>query len=164
MISRWILTCDRVHSWSFYNAAPLGARPSHQHHDPISHPGALSWHWANQPIPYPNNAERLNRKQQVSIFKSLVWLDQGSNPWVWICRPPKTRNRCLTQSAIPSGQIKLSSEAKIIPILSYPFHNKTTPVKSDIYCPFWCYSTLRQGLFCTIMAEQYARMGMCHTF
>ena len=29
---------------------------------------------------YPNNADRLARKWQVSIFKSLVWRSQGSNP------------------------------------------------------------------------------------
>ena len=38
----------------------------------------LSWHWANQSLPYPNNAECQARKWQVSILKSLVWLHQGS--------------------------------------------------------------------------------------
>ena len=36
--------------------------------------------WANQFLPYPHNAEHLARKWQVSILKSLVWLDQCSNP------------------------------------------------------------------------------------
>ena len=42
-------------------------RPSHQHHDLT-----LFRHKANQSLPYHNKAERLARKQQVSIFKSLV--------------------------------------------------------------------------------------------
>ena len=41
----------------------------------------LSWHWAIRSLPYPNNAERLARRWQVSIFKSLVWFDHGSNLW-----------------------------------------------------------------------------------
>ena len=31
---------------------------------------------ANQSLPYPNNAKHLATKQQVSIFKSLDWLNQ----------------------------------------------------------------------------------------
>ena len=53
---------------------------------------ALCWHWANwanQSSPYHNNAEGLARKWHVSIFNSLVWLDQGS---VWIPRSPKPRD------------------------------------------------------------------------
>ena len=37
---------------------------------------SLSRHWANQSLPYPNNA----RKRQVSILKSLAWFDGVSNP------------------------------------------------------------------------------------
>ena len=43
----------------------------------ISHWFTLSWHWANQSLSYPNIAKHLPRKRQVSIFKSLVWLDGG---------------------------------------------------------------------------------------
>ena len=50
-----------------------------QHHDLISHSVTFSWYWANQSLPYPNNAECLARKRQVSIFKWLVWLEQGLN-------------------------------------------------------------------------------------
>ena len=35
----------------------------------------------DQTLPYPNNAERLARKQQVSIFKSLVLLEHGLIQW-----------------------------------------------------------------------------------
>ena len=35
----------------------------------------------SQSFPYPNNAKCLARKQQVSILKSLVWLDQNSDLW-----------------------------------------------------------------------------------
>ena len=64
-----------------------GARPGNQAimvvHDLISHSVTLSWHWANQALHCPNNAEHLASKwQQVSIlYKSLVWLDNCSNPW-----------------------------------------------------------------------------------
>ena len=34
--------------------------------------------WANQSLPYPNNAEHQAREQQVSILKSLFWLNQDS--------------------------------------------------------------------------------------
>ena len=53
-------------------------RPPAPWHDMISHSVTSSCHWANQSLPYPNNAEHQFRKRQVSIFKSLVWLDQGS--------------------------------------------------------------------------------------
>ena len=45
----------------------------------ISHSITLSWHLANQSLSYPINAEHLARKRQVSILKSLVWLDQYSD-------------------------------------------------------------------------------------
>ena len=31
----------------------------------------LSWHWAKQSLPYPNNVERLAGKQQVSIWQVI---------------------------------------------------------------------------------------------
>ena len=42
--------------------------------------------WANQSFPYPNNAERLARKQQVSIFKSSAWLNREPNARYPTCR------------------------------------------------------------------------------
>ena len=56
-------TCD---SWQLYSAAPLWYQPA-QHHDLISHSVTLSWHWANQYLPYPNNAENLAKKRQVGV-------------------------------------------------------------------------------------------------
>ena len=49
---------------------PTG-KPGHQHPDLISNSVTLSSHWANQSLPYPNNAECLTRKRQVSIFKVI---------------------------------------------------------------------------------------------
>ena len=62
-----------------YSAASSG----HWHYDLLSHSVTLSWHWAIQSLLYPNNAERQVRKRQVSVLKSLVWLDQAmdSNSW-----------------------------------------------------------------------------------
>ena len=56
----------------------LTGTPGYQHHDQLSHSVTLSKNWANQFLPYPNNAECQVREQQVSILKSLGWLNQGS--------------------------------------------------------------------------------------
>ena len=72
VISRRIPTCDSTHSWWLYSTTS-----GHQHHNLLSHSVILSWHWANQ---CPNNAEHQDRERQVSILKSLIWLNQVSNP------------------------------------------------------------------------------------
>ena len=58
----------------------LTGAASHQDQDLISHSVTLSWHEANQSLPYPNIAGHRARKWQVSILNSSVWLDPGSNP------------------------------------------------------------------------------------
>ena len=75
VISGWEPTCDSACSWRLYSAVSLG----HWDHDLLSHSANQSWHWANQYLPDPKKAECQARKQQVSILKSLVWPDQGSN-------------------------------------------------------------------------------------
>ena len=70
-----VLTCGSAHSWQLNSAASLG----HQAAGTMtcySLSVSLSWHWANQSLPYLNNAEHWARKQQVSILKSLVRFDQ----------------------------------------------------------------------------------------
>ena len=47
-------------------------------HTSCHHHDLISWHWANQSLPFPNNDQHLARKQQVFILKSF---DQGSNLW-----------------------------------------------------------------------------------
>ena len=69
-----------------------------------SHSVTLSWHWANQSLPYPNNAKHLARKWQVYIFKSSVWLDQCSNMWVWMLRSSKTGDGPSSHSTFLSGR------------------------------------------------------------
>ena len=61
VISGQELTSDSVHSWQLYSAATLRnqAISTMTHSSPII---------ANQSLPYPNNAERLARKRQVSIW------------------------------------------------------------------------------------------------
>ena len=44
--------------WWLYSAAHWRNQATSKHHDPISCSVTLSWHWANQPLPSPNNAER----------------------------------------------------------------------------------------------------------
>ena len=58
----WVLTCDSVHSMWLYNAA-LTRKSGCWHHDPI-----LFWHWNNQFLSYPINAECQATKQQASIW------------------------------------------------------------------------------------------------
>ena len=55
-------------------------RPGCEHHYLIFHSVTLSWHWANQSLPCHNNLKHLARKRQVSILKSFVLHDKGSNP------------------------------------------------------------------------------------
>ena len=81
--SEWVLTCANMRPWRFYSAAPLGDRTTN--HDLWV---TLSWHWANQPLPYPINIKHLAREWQVSMFKSSIW--------VRIPLSTKTRDRCST--------------------------------------------------------------------
>ena len=72
----------------------------------ISH--ELSWHWANQSLSFPNNAECMVRNAwlgsaKTSMFMSVIWLDQGWKLWVQIPRSPKTGDGRFIHSAIPSG-------------------------------------------------------------
>ena len=76
---------------------------SHHHHNLISYSVTLSWYWANQPLPYPNNAKHLARKQHVSILKSLVWLNRVWTGEVQITRSPKTGDGRSTHLVIRSG-------------------------------------------------------------
>ena len=84
LVGYWSFT-----SWQRLRSYQDGYQPLtvHTHSDfivlshwKISPWAPISWHGANQSLPYPTNAERQTRKQQISIFKSAVWLDQGSKP------------------------------------------------------------------------------------
>ena len=98
----WLVTV-RIHGDV---GCPTGSgTPSCQQRDLISHAVTLSWHWAHQSFPCPNNAEHLTRKWQVSNVKSLVGFDQGLNLWVWIPWSTNTGERSLTHFAISSGQV-----------------------------------------------------------
>ena len=74
VIKGWRATCNNAHSCRC--CFPTG-RLGHKYQHLISHSFTLSWHWSNKSSPYPNNAEPMAKKWQVSIFKSLVCLDQG---------------------------------------------------------------------------------------
>ena len=78
-IPGWIATCGNVHSWRLVLPHWETRSPAPWLDIPLSL--TLSWHWTNQSSPYNNNAEHLARKQQVSILKSLGWLDLGLNLW-----------------------------------------------------------------------------------
>ena len=85
-------TCANAHAWRLYSAATLGDQTT----STISHSFTLSWHWANQSLSYPNNAERLDRKREVSIFESLAWLKQGLNPMIY--QKQETDNQLIQPS------------------------------------------------------------------
>ena len=58
----------------------------------------------------PNNVERLSRKWHIYIFKSLVWIDQGSKPRLWI--PPDLPMREMDAQLIwPSGLVSVMTQA-----------------------------------------------------
>ena len=103
VISGWTLTCD-THFWWLYSAVPLGDQTTSKHHDLIFHiKSPLSWHWANQSLPYPKNAEHLARKRQVAIVESLVWFSQGSNQHGPNPHISQNGRRRSAHSVIPSG-------------------------------------------------------------
>ena len=67
-------------------------------------PDPFSWHWANQSLPYPNNAERPASKWQVSILNWLVWLDHSLKSAMFgFPQPPKMGYGRSNHSATPSG-------------------------------------------------------------
>ena len=107
VISGPVPTCDNAHSWWLYSAAPLEGMVTN--HDSKFHSVTFSWHCANQSLPYPSNAECLTRNRQVSILKSSVWFDQGSN--TRRPSPPISKNgRLTTHSVIPSGPVSRELE------------------------------------------------------
>ena len=76
--SGWGLTCDSVHPWWFYSAAPLGNQPSVP--------------WPDIPLIHiilrqPTSSCLLIKlstwlgSDKYQFCKSLIWLDQGPNPW-----------------------------------------------------------------------------------
>ena len=73
-----VRTCDSAHLRWRYSAAPLGTQVTSI--TPwYPHSVTLSCDWANHSLSYSNSAECLVRKLQLSILKSLVWLDQVSD-------------------------------------------------------------------------------------
>ena len=67
-------TCDSVHTWWVYplgdhNTSTMTWYPTQSYY-PETEP-------TSQSLPYHTNVECLARNWEVSIFKSLVWLDQG---------------------------------------------------------------------------------------
>ena len=100
-------TCDSAYSRWLYSAAPL-KNQSISIHDLISHSVTLFSHWANQSLPFPDNYGCLARKWQVSILKSLLWLDKVSkaqapdlNPWSSYSPMPQKGSRALYSFSHP---------------------------------------------------------------
>ena len=73
VISGRVPTCGSMCSWHLYSAAPLGDQASSKmawYPTPVT----LSLGWANQSLPYPNNAECLARKICIDLkVIGLTW-------------------------------------------------------------------------------------------
>ena len=117
LLVAWDAICSRVLS------AVITDAPCRRHKTQIHHPVTLSWHRANQSWFYPLIAERLARKQPVSIFTSLVWCVRGSNLWppdseanALSTRPPRRLGGKDHDGTLPSFQMTTSSER---PLLQY---------------------------------------------
>ena len=75
-VERLVPTCDSAHSLWLYSPATLG----HQAAGTMTCYPTQSHYPDTETLSYPNNAKCQARKQQLSILKLLVWLDQDSNP------------------------------------------------------------------------------------
>ena len=85
----------------------------------ISHSLILFWYWANQSLFYPNNADPLTRKWQISLFTSLVGLNQVSNPCVQT--PQSTsRRRVLYSPQLHYLHYPDTEQTSLRPILAMP--------------------------------------------
>ena len=70
VLSGRVPTCDSVYSWRLYTSpAPLEDQAASSMNQRLTQ---SHYPEVNQSSPYASNAERLARKRQVSIFKSLV--------------------------------------------------------------------------------------------
>ena len=89
----WLVGCWRFSSWQHLRSYQDGYRlvtmcTYHQCRSPAPWPDIPLSHLILC-LPYANNAERLARKWQVLIFKSLLWLDKCSsscmdlNHWIY---------------------------------------------------------------------------------
>ena len=89
VISGWVPTYGSAYSWWLYSAVLLRDQAT---------TSKMTWLISisvKQFLSYPNNAERHARKLQILFFKSLVWLDQGSNPSV--------QNTLISQNSRPKS-------------------------------------------------------------
>jgi hypothetical protein len=74
----WGPFCTRpTHLIVFHSASLLKQQSADRH---VPHSDTLFWFRANQSLLLLLNAVCLAEKQQISILKSLVWPDLGSNP------------------------------------------------------------------------------------
>ena len=104
-----------AHSWQLYSAAPL-EKPSHQHHDRISHSDRLSWPWANQFLSYLNTAENVARKRQVSSH----WFDSTR-----LQCPMIYQNRRSTHLAIQSSHVRVRGGDALSGTLNLSYSNRS---------------------------------------
>ena len=99
---------------------------------PASHSVTLSWHWANQSLPNPNNAKHQARKRQVLILKSLVWLDKVLNLWA-----PDSNLRPLDSLTLQSGRRALYSLRCCITAIMTSSHCSHAVPQASILYSIW---------------------------
>ena len=131
-------------------------KSEHWHHVPISHSITLSWYWANQSLPYPNNAECQARTRNYQFCKSLVWLNQELNSWspaiefralqisIWLLCPVRSIVLAKTlylppHPRFPGPSLSLSLGTK---------HPVITPYRNHIGMDHCSCSSVRHVLLC----------------
>ena len=114
IISEWVLTCDSVHSRWLCSAAALGNQAASTM---TWYPTQSRYTGINPTSPIPIMPSAWLGSDKYQFYKSLIWLDQGLDPWVWIPPPGRktTTNKlnppssskmgdgCSTHSVIQSG-------------------------------------------------------------
>ena len=88
VISGQVPTCDSVVLMRDQAARTRTWYPT-QSHDPVT-----------EPISYCPTLLMLAGKRQVSILKSLVWFEYGSNPWVRIWSSPNMNSQLIRPSCL----------------------------------------------------------------
>ena len=109
VISGWVLTCDSAHSWRIDSAATLGNQVT----DTMIRYPALSWHWADQCLPYPINAEHQARQRQGTLYQLSIHCQVDPQS--------ELQTQCtglintLIDTLIDSGEISLDSCSDTLP-------------------------------------------------
>ena len=101
VISEWVMTCYNALSWQLHRVLSLA--------DQVT--STMTWYHHSVTLsltePVIHCPYLKNRKQQVSHFNWLVWLDHDLNQSLQITPCKKTKDRCSTYLALLPHHLKL---------------------------------------------------------